>query len=83
MFDGHPPPPPLMRAWDYEHYGVDLMELPPGELPLIRTANNAYRALSSYKNASGNTAKWAEQNPDTWAWVAEVLAERRTRLQDG
>lgn len=81
VFDGAAPPLELLRAWDYARYSVNLLDLPIGELPLVRAVSNAHQALAGYKQATGHTAQWAAQNPETWAWVAEVLKERKERLE--
>lgn len=76
VFDKQPAPSFLSRAWDYQAYGVNLLELPAGELQAIRLANNAHRALSGYKHAAGKTVAWSKANPEAWAFVAEVLEQR-------
>ncbi len=77
VFDKAPAPPVLIKAWDYETYGVDVLALPIGELQAVKTAAYAHAALSGYKHATGRTVKWAEQNPEAWEFVAEVLAVRK------
>lgn len=76
VFDKQPAPPYLSRAWDYQAYGVNVLELPPAELQAIRLASNAHRALSGYKHASGKTVAWSKANPEAWEFVAGVLEQR-------
>lgn len=77
VFDKHPAPPELLRAWDYQAYGVNVLELPAGELPHVKLANNSYRAMAGYKHAgAGKTVAWSRANPDEWAFVASVLEVR-------
>lgn len=91
VFDKQPPPPVLSKAWDYQAYGVNVLDLPAGELPRLRLANNAHRALSGYKHAAGKTVPWSKANPEAWEFVASVLearlnirkAEREQNLNDG
>lgn len=76
VFDKQAAPPALARAWDYQAYGVNVLELPAGELQITRFANNAHRALSGYKHAAGKTVAWSKANPDAWEFVAGVLEQR-------
>lgn len=84
VFDREPPPPALTRAWDYQEYGINLFELPAGELNEVRLAGNSFRALNSYKSAAGHTTKWAQANPQAWEFTAHILSalkKERKRLR--
>jgi hypothetical protein len=76
VFDGEPAPPWLARAWDYQTFGINVLDLPAGELQACRLAQNAHRAMSGYKHAAGKTVPWSKANPEAWAFVASVLEER-------
>lgn len=76
VFDKMPAPPALVRAWDYQAYGVNVLDLPAGELATVRLAHNAHRAMSGYKHAAGKTVAWSKANPEAWAFVASVLETR-------
>lgn len=81
VLDGSPPPAPLRRAWSYQAWHVDVFRLPPGELPQVNAALNAYNALKSYRQAAKatKTKEWTEANPDAWEFVSSILAERMRR----
>lgn len=44
----------------------------------MTAALNVYRAHAAYREAltGGNTAAWADANPDAWALVCEMESER-------
>lgn len=76
-FDGDAAPPELRRAFDFKTWGVDLMNLPAGELDRANNALGAYNAINAYLNAKGNTAQWAKDNRRAWEFVAEVIKKRK------
>lgn len=76
VFDRQPAPPWLSRAWDYQTYGVNVLDLPAGELQALRLASNAHRAMSGYKHSAGKTVQWSKANPEAWEFVATVLEQR-------
>lgn len=81
VYDKTPPPPALRRALDYKAWGVNLFQLPPGELVAINRAMNTYNALNAYRRAAGQnkTKEWTEQYPDAWNFVSLIIAERMNR----
>lgn len=84
IYDQAPPPPELVRAWDYKAWGVNVLDLPAGEAPKISRAFNTYSHLSAYRRAAGSirSVKWTQENPDAWAFVSWVLAERFRLAQE-
>lgn len=90
VFDKEAAPPWLSRAWDYQAYGVNVLDLPAGELQAVRLASNAHKAMIGYKHNAGKTVPWSKANPEAWAFVASVLEARlkmrlvaRGELTDG
>jgi len=81
VLDDTAPPPDLRRAFDYRAWGVDLYQLPPGEVRRINRAMNTYNTLTAYKRAGakGETAEWSKNNPEAWEQVSAILAERMKR----
>ena len=77
MFDEEPPPPYLVRAFDFKAWNGDAGRLPLGMFPAMRSAFNAYHALSGYMGATGRTVEWAQRNPQAWDFVANVIADRK------
>ena len=84
VLDGEPPPPELRRAFDYKAWGVNLMQLPAGELRTINRAMNAYSTLNSYRKAGakGQAKEWTENNPDDWEFVSAIIADRMKRRKE-
>ena len=79
--DDEPPPPELVRAFDYQAWGVNVMELPPGELRSVSLARNLYHALNGWHHAK-ERSKWQEQNAEAWQKVVSpVIAARIARLK--
>ena len=76
VFDKAPPPPLLTQAFDFQSFGVNILDLPPGTVSGIRAASNAYGAMRGYTSAAGNTVEWTKRNPGAWSFVAEILQER-------
>lgn len=76
MLDNGPLPPVLRRAFDFQQWGGDVSRLPPGVLPQMTQAYNAFKTLDSYSRASGNVGEWAKRNPRGWAFVDQVYAMR-------
>lgn len=85
VLDDAEPPPVLRRAFDYKAWGVNLLELPPGEVRAVNTAMNAYNTLSNYRRAGaqGKTKEWTESNPEQWEIVSALLADRMARRKGG
>jgi len=81
VFDSDPPPPVLVKAWDYQSFGVDLLSLPAGELNALRLATNAHQALRGYTQASGHTVEWTNRNPSAWNLVSAIIEARRKELE--
>jgi len=73
-----PPPPYLIRAFDYKQWGVNVLDLPPGEVRAVSQAINAYDNLAAYKRAAGHhrVRDWTLQNPQAWDFVSRLLAKR-------
>lgn len=44
----------------------------------MTACENVYRAHAAYREAlhTGNTAAWADANPDAWALVSQMEAEQ-------
>ena len=76
-----PPPPELVRAFDYKTWGVNVLDLPPGEVRRVSTAMNTYENIAAYKSAAGRhrSSEWTAQNPQAWEFVSRVIAERKAR----
>ena len=85
VFDGSPAPPELERAFDFKTWGVNVLDLPPGEVRAVTRAYNAYSHLSSYKSAAAahRAADWTAQNAQSWEFVSAVLAARMERKRNG
>lgn len=85
VLGNEPPPPELIRAFDYEQWGVNIMELPPGEIRAASQSINAYKNLAAYKQAAGSnrTSEWTAQNPQAWEFVSAIIAERMKRKRNG
>lgn len=79
-----PPPPELIRAFDYDTWGVDVLDLPPGEVRIASQAINTYKNLAAYKGAAGRnkTSEWTAQNPQAWDFVSGLIAERMKRRRN-
>jgi len=77
VLDGEPPPPFLVQAFDYKAWNGDTGGLPLGMFPPMRSAFNAYQALSGYMSASPNRGDWIARNPAGWDFVANVIADRK------
>lgn len=75
------PPPELIRAFDFKTWGVNILDLPPGEVRALSTAINSYENLAAYKRAAAQhkTSDWTRANPQAWEFVASIIAERRRR----
>lgn len=75
VYDGAPPPPVLLRAFDYRTFGVNVLDLPAGEVRAVSAAYNIYSAISAYRGAAAKhkAAEWAAANPDAYRTVSEVL----------
>lgn len=76
-------PPPLSLAWECEHWRAlpvagGLYAQPYTVMRQMTAALNVYRAHAAYREAltGGNTAAWADANPDAWALVCEMESER-------
>jgi hypothetical protein len=84
VFDNAPPPPELRRAFDYKAWGINLLQLPAGEIRTINRAMNAYSTLRDYRKAQarGKASEWTEQNPDDWQFVSAIIADRMTRAKE-
>ena len=84
VLDGQKPPPLLIKALNYEKWGIgDIMQLPAGLLPKINTALSYYHALRGYTSAAGRTAIWSKNNPQAWDAVSLVLEQRMERNKRG
>ena len=80
VLDKQKPPPLLIKALNYEKWGIgDIMQLPAGLLPKINTALSYYHALTGYMSAAGSTAAWTKRYPQAWEAVALVLEQRMER----
>ena len=80
VLDGQKPPPILIKALNYEKWGIgDIMQLPAGLLPKINTALSYYHALTGYMSATGSTAAWTKRYPQAWDAVSWVLEQRMER----
>lgn len=84
ILDDEPSPPELRRAFDYKAWGVNVLELPAGELRSASMAMYAYNALTGYRAATkkNETVKWTEANPEKWEFVSAIQAERRRRKRE-
>ena len=84
ILDDAPSPPELRRAFDYKAWGVNVLDLPPGELRAISLAMYAYNALTGYENAARKQAAvaWTEANPEKWEFVSAIMAERMRRNRE-
>ena len=80
-----PPPPELVRAFDYKTWGVNVLDLPPGEARIASQAWNTYENLAAYKRAAGQhkTSEWTASNPQAWEFVSGLIAERMRRNRHG
>lgn len=81
VLDRQPAPPALSRAWDYERFGVNVLDLPPAHFYESRLAMNVYGALSGYVQAAGSTVQWTQRNPQAWNMVAKILEVRLQQFQ--
>lgn len=83
VYSDGPPPPALVRAFDYKAWGVDVHDLPPGMVRAISNAWNVYSLLNEYRGAAGRgkTADWTIANPAKWEQVSALLADRMKRRQ--
>ena len=80
VLDGQNPPPLLIKALNYEKWGIsDIMQLPAGLLPKINTALSYYHALNGYMSAAGRTADWTKKYPQAWKMVSLILEKRMER----
>lgn len=80
VIDKDPPPPELVRAFDYKTWGVNVHEMPPGEVRAVTTAWNAYQHLNGYYSAPpGRAVEWTKRNPQGWEFVSGIIAERKRR----
>jgi len=81
VLDGQNPPPFLLKALNYEKWGIgDIMKLPAGMLTQINVSLNCYHALMGYKSAAGRTAVWTKGNPAAWEIVSYILEQRWERI---
>jgi len=79
LFDGGEPPPILLKALNYERWGIgDIMQLPAGLLPRINLALNHYHAINGYLSATKVT-QWTNANPQAWDIVSWVISQRMER----
>ena len=80
VLDKEPPPHELIRALNYQSWGVvDVMNLPAGLLPRMNVALNYHRALSGYVQAAkmNKSVDFTKSNPQDWDMVSRVLAIRK------
>lgn len=80
VFDDAAPPPDLLRALNYERWGIgDVRELRAGLLQRLNAALNVYHACQNYVGAAGNAnaAKWTQANPKAWNMISWIIAERK------
>ena len=83
VWDQAKPPPMLVKALNYEKWGVaDVMQLPAGLLPQLNTALNFYHAMRGYRGARKST-EWSKSNPDGWNIVSWYLSERMEQRKSG
>lgn len=75
------PPTDLIRAFDYKAYGVNVLDLPPGEVRRVTAAFNLYQSIKGYRNAAAKnkTAEWSKQNPDAYDTFTRYWSERIER----
>jgi hypothetical protein len=79
LFDGEQPPPILLKALNYERWGIgDIMQLPAGLLSRINISLNYYHAISGYLSAKKVT-QWTSNNPEAWDIVSWVINQRMER----
>ena len=84
LFDKKKPPPELVKALNYEKWGIgDVMRLPAGMLPMFNVCLNYYYAIQGYRNASNKTVEWTKRNPDSWDMVSWVIEQRKERNKHG
>ena len=84
VLDRKAPPPELIKALNYERWGIgDIMQLPAGLLPIMNTCLSYYHSLSGYMSAAGNTSAWASRNPKAWQLASEVIEARMERRKRG
>lgn len=84
ILDEEPSPPELRRAFDYKAWGVNVLELPAGELRAVSMAMYAYNALTGYQKASKKfeATEWSKANPEKWEFVSAIQAERMKRKRE-
>lgn len=85
VYGDGPPPPELVRAFDYKAWGVDVHDLPPGMIRSVSQAWNVYSLMSEYRGAAGRnkSADWTNAHPQKWEQVSRLLADRMKRRRNG
>ena len=79
VFDGHEPPPLLVKALNYQRWGIgDINRLAPGLLAKINTCLNYYNAISGYRSAKKVTS-WAQNNPQAHGLVTWYISQRKVK----
>jgi len=80
VFDKQKPPPELVKALNYEKWGIgDVMQLPAGQLGTMNTALFYYHSLQGYRSAANKTVEWTKKNPQAWEAVSYIIDQRRKR----
>lgn len=81
VWDQTQPPPLLIKALNYEKWGIgDINSLPAGILSQMNTALNYYHAMSGYRSAP-KSSDWSKRNPGSWDLVSWYLAQRMERIR--